>query len=125
MDVPVPFRPAAFGPPPAQKLLQGLPLYQIPGRWNGLVKPGNIDLNNRPPVRNPDGSVSTVLSVVEADGRHEVLVPQVVNGHVVTPQQAWNNYLKTGQHLGMFTNPQMANTYAEALHREQAKMVGR
>jgi hypothetical protein len=91
----------------------------------GLLVPGNIDLNRRPVVRNPDGSVSTVrsASILEARGR-EVLVPTVVGGRVVSDRQAWLNYLRTGRHLGVFTSPAHADAYAQLLHQAQARRYG-
>ena len=67
---------------------------------------GNIDLYNRPPVQNEDGSTSTVrsLSFQDEDGR-EVLIPTVVGDRVVSDEEAIQHYLQTRQHLGKFANP--------------------
>ncbi len=63
------------------------------------------------------------VSFTDEHGR-EVLVPTVIhiNGawHVVNYHQAWQHYLLTGQHLGIFRNSHDANIYADWLHREQA-----
>jgi hypothetical protein len=91
----------------------------------GLLVPGNIDLNRRPVVRNPDGSISTVRSASFRDARgREVLVPTVVGNRVVSDRQAWLNYLRSGRHLGIFASPAHADAYAQLLHRAQARRYG-
>lgn len=89
---------------------------------HGLVTPGNIDLNHRPIVRNPDGSISTVRSFsVGIDGR-EVLLPQVSDqGTIISQDSAIQNYRRTGKHLGIFATPADANAYAQQLHQDQAR----
>jgi hypothetical protein len=94
--------------------------YTTPGRHYGMVKPGNLNLNKRPVVRNPDGSVSTVKSVSWGVGGREVLMPEVVGNKVVGPRAALRNYQRTGQNLGTFTSPKAANVYAQGLHQSQA-----
>ena len=82
---------------------------------------GNIDLNNRPVVKNKDGSISTVRSMsFEEDGK-EVLIPTVVNGKVVSNDEAIKHYYETGEYLGKFDTVEEANKYAEKLHKEQEK----
>jgi hypothetical protein len=86
-----------------------------------LVKPGNIDVNNRPVVENKDGSISTVRSIsVEMDGKNIVL-PTVINGQIVSDEEAVNHYRQTGEHLGIFSSSYAANKFARALHKEQDK----
>src|SRR5215471_3731208 len=86
-----------------------------------MLEPGNIDLFKQPKVQNPDGSVSTVDSFsVNIDGA-EVLLPTVLpDGRHVTPDQAVQEYRRTGQHLGKFTTPQAATAYAQQLHDDYA-----
>lgn len=101
------------------------PLYTVPGRHAGLLKPGNIDLRARPTVRNPDGSISTVRSITVTDPRGRAyLIPTVVGGKVVPNQAAVNHWRKTGQHLGFFQNETTADRYAQLLHGQQASMYG-
>ena len=89
----------------------------------GLITPGNIDLSNRPIVRNPDGSVSTVRSLgVNIDGK-EVLIPTVVNGKVVSDKEAIDHYVKTGEHLGIFETPEASTAFAQKLHEQEEKRV--
>lgn len=81
---------------------------------------GNIDLYNRPQVRNTDGSISTVRSLSFNDGTNEVLIPTVSNdGKILSDDEAINNYYKTGQYLGKFNTVDEANNYAQRLHNEQ------
>ena len=88
----------------------------------GLLVPGNINIHQRPVVKNADGSISTVRSMTftDDDGR-AVLIPTVLPGRgVVPPQQAIDHYYRTGEHLGIFEHPDLADAYARALHEQQA-----
>lgn len=81
---------------------------------------GNIDLYNRPQVKNPDGSISTVRSMSFNDGLKEVVIPTVSDdGKIMTDNQAIDNYYKTGKYLGKFDTVDEATRYAEQLHNEQ------
>ena len=92
---------------------------QINGSKYGL---GNIDLTNRPVVKNEDGSISTVRSIsFQDDSGKEILIPTVVNGKVVSDDEAIQHYYKTGEYLGKFDTIEQANTYAEQLHKQQEK----
>jgi ribosomal protein S3AE len=88
----------------------------------GMTQKGNINLHNRPKVKNPDGSISTVrsISVTDNAGR-ATLIPTVVGNKVVSNDDAIRNYQKTGQHLGQFLSETLANRYAKKLHEQQAK----
>lgn len=89
----------------------------------GMQVPGNIDLTNRPVVKNPDGSISTVRSIsANFDGK-EVLIPTVSHdgSKVLSDQEAIQQYKDTGKHLGTFDTPENATAYAEQLHKDQEK----
>lgn len=91
------------------------------------VVPGNIDLANRPVVKNPDGTISTVRSVsFGLDDGKEVLVPTITpDGQNMSPEQAFLQYQATGQHLGIYKNPQDSDRAAQALHEAQAAQYDR
>ena len=91
----------------------------------GLVTPGNIDVSKLPAVRNPDGSYSTVRSMgIEMDGKH-YLIPKVVNGRVVSDDEAFNHFIKTGKHLGIFGSRADSDAYAKQLSEAEAKRIGK
>jgi hypothetical protein len=94
----------------------------------GQIKPGNINLNNRPIVRNLDGSISTVRSITITDNQGRAyLIPTVIRnpdgigGRVVTNGQAIAHFNKTGENLGYFENEGAADKYAQTLHEAQAR----
>jgi hypothetical protein len=89
----------------------------------GQLEPGNIDLTNRPRVRNSDGSVSTIRSLgVNIDGK-ETLIPTVSeDGRIMSDDEAVAQYKRTGKHLGKFNSVAASNAGAVALHDEQERM---
>ena len=92
---------------------------------SGMKAMGNIDLKNRPIHRNPDGSISTVKSMSFGTDEGEVLLPTISDdGRELTPEEAFQQYRKTGKHLGIFDTPENATKYAEDLHNSQDAMYG-
>lgn len=86
---------------------------------------GNIDLHNRPVVKNPDGSISTVRSITVGFDDKTYVLPTVVNGRVVSDQEAIAHFRKTGEHLGAFNSLPEAEAYSQRLHQEQAAEYGK
>lgn len=95
------------------------------GFINPAIQAGNVDLLNRPVVKNNDGSISTVRSISVNFGGPEVLIPTVSpDGRLLSDKDAIALYLQSGQHLGFFNNPQSATEYAQSLHGDQARLYG-
>ncbi len=90
-----------------------------PKDTTGRFGRGNIDLNNRKVVNNSDGSISTERSFsCNIDGK-EVLLPTVIDGKIVSEDEAIDYYFKTGKYLGKFDTVEEAEKYAEELHNRQ------
>lgn len=88
----------------------------------GLVKAGNIDLENRPVVKNADGTISTIRSMsVNVDGK-EVLIPTISDdGKLLPDDEAVRQYRRTGKHLGVFDTAANADAFAKQLSLDQER----
>src|SRR5437879_6386715 len=66
----------------------------------GPIEPGNIDLNTRPIVKNPEGGYSTVDSMFFNTNKGEVLVPKVAHdgSGILSDEEAKKQYFDTGKH---------------------------
>lgn len=99
----------------------------LPTSPDGLVTPGNIDLNGRPIVMNEDGTISTVRSItVDITGGNSVLLPTVKpdGSGIWTNDEAIANYASTGDHLGIFSSSAAADAFGELIHQQQLSRYG-
>jgi len=97
----------------------------------GRYGKGTIDMNNRIVLRNSDGSISTdrSFSFYDDETGKEVLIPLIVNGKVLTEQQAIDHYYETvrkgkPEYFGMFDDWKDADEYAMMLHNRSAWYYG-
>ena len=90
------------------------------GQWGK----GNINLNKRQVVKNADGSISTERSFSVNIDDKEVLLPTVINGRIVSEEEAIRHYEMTGEYLGKFDTVEEAEEYAEKLHKRQEWYYG-
>jgi len=115
--------------------LQGMGITALPSQYivgttpPGMLTQGNVDVANRPIVKNPDGSVSTVRSLSFNDNGREILIPTVTDEggepRVLSDDEAVEAYRKSGKHLGMFDTPENATAYAELVHQHQMRNLSR
>ena len=102
----------------------GSPVYMAVDNPPGLVEPGNIDLNSRPTVQNPDGSISTVRSITVGFDDGYYLLPTVIGDRVVSNDEAIAHFRQTHEHLGKFASQEDADNYAQQLHEQQGDQYG-
>ena len=133
-----------IGPP--QKTNANISNYRTPKVQRlpeGMLVPGNIDLNHRPTVKNADGSESTEYSTsFQDENGHEVLIPTVIGGRFFTPKGtkppvgsdaekkmiqaaiAYHRSDPTHPHLGVFDSAENADAYAEIAHSSKRNPNG-
>lgn len=81
---------------------------------------GNIDLNKRPVVNGE----STLLSMSREFDGVEVLFPTITpDGVMMSPDEATERYLNTGEHLGKFRTSKEATEMATKLSRWQSRLL--
>jgi hypothetical protein len=86
---------------------------------------GNINLNQRPIVHNPDGSFSTVRSMSFEENGQQVLVPTIdPQGKQMNVQESIDLYHRTGQHLGKFATEAQADSASAAISARQDRHFG-
>lgn len=92
----------------------------------GLLASGNINLNTRPVVYNPEGGYSTVNSSSYGNEQGvETLIPLVSDeGKIMQPREAAEYWAKKGKNLGQFASPSQADAYAMWLHNQQEAQYG-
>jgi hypothetical protein len=111
---------------------------EAPKDKTGMIRSGNINLDTRPVVHNPDGTISTVNSITitedQGTGMPGVstnkvsqvfkLIPTIApDGKQMSNEEAIAEYRKTGQNLGTFTSEESADKYAVSLSKAMGASV--
>ena len=101
----------------AQRVMQSINNVNSPLQVPGMKTKGNIDLDNRVRIENPDGTFSTIESMsFFVQGEGEVLIPTIdPSGKRLNEKEAKARYMETGEHLGVFETPQEATRFAKNL----------
>lgn len=94
-------------------------MFVLSGSNPGLIEGGNLDLLHRKVAR-IGNDIATVKSASIGTDLGETLIPQVIDGKIVSLQKAIEHFRKTGENLGTFATVADANAYAERLHKQQA-----
>lgn len=86
------------------------------------TEPGNLNLQERPHVKNPDGSTSTVRSMsVNLDGKEYLLPTVSKDGRVMGDEEAIDEFRRTQEHLGVYPSVEDAERASVAIHEDQVK----
>jgi hypothetical protein len=75
-----------------------------------MVSQGNIDPSRM-------AAVSGAVVVKLPNGR-AVVIPTVVGGRALTPEQAIQHFQQTGEHLGVFADAASAGQFASAVQQQ-------
>ncbi|MFW6028087.1 MAG: transglycosylase SLT domain-containing protein, partial [bacterium] len=95
------------------------------GTPEGLIEPGTIDPADRKVVQDPEsGDPMTVRTISIGTDQGEVLIPTISpRGKPLSDEDAVRLYRRTGDHLGIFENPEQATEYAESLSKQQGRRL--
>lgn len=90
----------------------------------GAEEAPTIDLENRPEHTMPDGSTATVRSMgIETGGKHVLLPTISPDGKLWSDDEAFENYKKTNQHMGVYPDQETTDRAGERIHEDQEKML--
>ena len=88
--------------------------------YPGLIEKGNLDLSNRKQVPNPEaGGTSSVWSmsvgIQDKNGKEiTVVIPRLKpDGTIMSEQDAFSYFKKTGQHMGKFQTVEEADRFSK------------
>lgn len=89
----------------------------------GLEQQGNIDVSKQPIVQGNDGNVSTVHAITHEVNGKTVLIPNTIDGKVVTDAEAIEQFKQSGKHMGVFKNKSSAEKYLTKLKKSETDRV--
>lgn len=75
------------------------------------------DFHARPIAHNPDGTISTVRSITVSDENgNNYVIPTVINGRVVSNDEAIRHWQQTGETMGVSPDANAADAYSQLIH---------
>lgn len=94
----------------------------------GKYGKGNTDLEDLPIIENEDGTYDTLDTFSVGIDGEEVLLNCIQRGPDgnavrVSEDEAIDQYMKDGKHLGKFKSAESAASYAKQLDEDQAKLI--
>lgn len=86
----------------------------------GTIAEDELKVRARNPVKNDDGTYSTIRSITINEDGKEVLIPTVHNGKILSNEEAIKVYQQTGKHLGKFRTSEDAHQFGLHISNEMA-----
>jgi len=94
---------------------------ELPANVSRFEYAGNYDLGDRQVVKNSDGTISTEYSIViEEDGEY-IVIPTVVDGKIVSEEDAVEFYHRTGLNHGKYKTEKEAVKASKEISKIQAQ----
>lgn len=84
---------------------------------DGMTSPGTIPLSELSVIESGKGIFSPIPTQVINQNGNSILIPLVVDGKELIPQEAVDYYKKSGRNLGIFNNKDNADKFEQALNR--------
>lgn len=111
--------------PKIKAYIQDAKIRALHANTPGMLEMGNVNLTDRPELPMPDYGHGTVrTSTFGIDGDRTALLPTIINGIQYSPEEAFQHFKDSGEHLGIFESRKAADAFDKALH-EQMGWIGK